>query len=163
MKRMERSNGKCAFSHKTKKRPLAGAGRRDDRLIPQAIRYGAAAFSGFAADYLMLLLLKEALHLHYLVAVPIAFVVGVAVNYLVGVFFVFTQSKLKRGVEIALFLGVSLAALAVTEGCMFLLTDALFVDYRVSRVLAGAATYVFNFLMRRWVLYGKSPSPDQTK
>jgi putative flippase GtrA len=125
----------------------------DARLPVQALRYAFAAFGGFAADYGMLLLLKEWLGLHYLVAVPIAFVVGLAVNYFIGIWFVFRRGTLPIRHELALFLLISLLALAVTEGTMYALTDLLRVDYRISRVVSGAITYLFNFFMRRTVLY----------
>ncbi|HRX59041.1 MAG TPA: GtrA family protein [Eubacteriales bacterium] len=127
--------------------------RKDTRLLTQALRYGAAAFLGFAADYAVLLMLKEWLGLHYLLAVPIAFLVGVGVNYLVGVLFVFCRGNWSRGLELSLFLLISLLALAVTELSMYLLTDALGIDYRISRIVAGVVTYLFNFFSRRWLLY----------
>ena len=127
--------------------------RDDKRLFLQALRYGVAAFGGFAADYGALLLLKEWAGLHYLIAVPIAFVVGLAVNYLIGRWIVFQRSEKKLGQELILFVFISLVALAITEGCMFLFTDLIKVDYRVSRLIAGVVTYLFNFFMRRWVLY----------
>ena len=127
--------------------------RQDARLPIQALRYAIAAFGGFAADYCTLLALKEWLGIHYLVAVPIAFVVGLAVNYLIGRWIVFQRSEKKLGQELILFVFISLVALAITEGCMFLFTDLIKVDYRVSRLIAGVVTYLFNFLMRRWVLY----------
>lgn len=127
--------------------------REDARMLTQALRYGLAAFLGFAADYAALLLLKEICGLHYLFAVPIAFVVGIAVNYLVGVLFVFRRGSWSMRMELALFLAISLLALAVTEGSMFALTDLLRLDYRVSRVFTGVITYLFNFFSRRWILY----------
>jgi len=127
--------------------------REDSRLFVQALRYGAAAFLGFAADYLTLLLLKEIFGLHYLAAVPIAFIVGVAVNYLVGVLFVFRRGRWSMRLELSLFLMISLSALAVTEASMYLLTDLLQIDYRISRIAAGAVTYLYNFFSRRWLLY----------
>ena len=125
----------------------------DKRLFLQALRYGVAAFGGFAADYGALLLLKEWAELHYLIAVPIAFVVGLAVNYLIGRWIVFQRSRKKLVQELILFVFISLVALAITEGCMFLFTDLIRVDYRFSRLISGVVTYLFNFLMRRWVLY----------
>lgn len=127
--------------------------REDARLLTQALRYGLAAFLGFAADYAALLLLKEGLGLHYLFAVPIAFVVGIAVNYLVGVLFVFRRGSWSMRMELTLFLTISLLALAVTEGSMYALTDLMRLDYRISRVLSGVVTYLFNFFSRRWILY----------
>lgn len=127
--------------------------REDSRLPVQALRYALAAFGGFAADYCALLLLKEGLGLHYLLAVPIAFLVGLAVNYLIGIWLVFRRGSMRVQKELALFLLISLVALAVTEGSMYALTDLLRVDYRISRIASGAITYVFNFFMRRTVLY----------
>ncbi len=135
--------------------------REDTRLPFQALRYGAAAFSGFVADYLTLLLLKEIAGLHYLAAVPIAFTVGIAVNYLIGVLFVFRRGARPMRLELPLFLVISLSALAVTELSMYLLTDLLCVDYRISRILSGVVTYFYNFFSRRWVLYRDKRTKDE--
>ena len=124
-----------------------------ERIPVQAIKYGFAAFGGFLADYGALLMLKEWLGLHYLVAVPIAFLIGIAVNYLIGIWFVFCRGNLPLGRELLLFLTISLLALAITEGSMYLLTDLLRIDYRISRLVSGVATYLFNFFSRRFVLY----------
>lgn len=124
-----------------------------ERIPIQAIKYGLAAFGGFLADYGALIMLKEWLGLHYLVAVPIAFLVGIAVNYLIGIWVVFRRGNLSLGKELLLFLLISLLALAITEGSMYLFTDLLRIDYRISRLISGGATYLFNFFSRRAVLY----------
>lgn len=129
--------------------------REDSRLPTQALRYGAAAFLGFAADYGTMLMLKEWIGLHYLLAVPLAFLVGIGANYLVGVLFVFCRGNWSRGLELSIFLLISLAALAVTELSMYLLTGIIGIDYRISRILTGVITYLFNFFSRRWLLYRK--------
>ena len=126
---------------------------RGEALPLQAIKYGAAAFGGFVADYAVLLLLKEWVGLHYLIAVPIAFLAGIAVNYLIGVWFVFRRGNLTLGKELLLFITISLLALAVTEGSMYLLTDLLRIDYRISRLISGVVTYLFNFFSRRFLIY----------
>ena len=124
-----------------------------DRIPVQAIKYGLAAFGGFVADYAALLALKEWAGLHYLVAVPIAFLIGIAVNYLIGIWIVFRRGKLSLAKELALFLTISLLALAITEGSMFLLTDLFRIDYRISRLISGVVTYLFNFFSRRFLIY----------
>jgi len=137
-----------------RKNRLSGARLREDSRLPiQALRYAAAAFGGFAADYCALLALKEWIGLHYLVAVPIAFVAGLAVNYLIGIWFVFRRGSFTVQKELTLFLAISLLALAVTEGSMYAFTDLLRVDYRISRIVSGAVTYLFNFFSRRFLLY----------
>lgn len=124
-----------------------------ERIPIQAMKYGLAAFGGFLADYGALIMLKEWLGLHYLVAVPIAFLVGIAVNYLIGIWVVFRRGNLPLLKELMLFLTISLLALAITEGSMYLFTDLLHIDYRFSRLISGGATYLFNFFSRRAILY----------
>ena len=135
--------------------------RENTRLPVQALRYAIAAFGGFAADYGALLLLKEWAGLHYLAAVPIAFVIGLAVNYLIGIWLVFRRSKRSLGGELLIFIVISLLALALTEGTMYALTDLLRVDYRISRVASGAVTYLFNFFSRRLLLYKNAKPKDE--
>ena len=127
--------------------------RIGERIPVQAIKYGVAAFGGFAADYAMLLVLKEWVGLHYLVAVPLAFLAGIAVYYLIGIWFVFRRGNLSITRELLLFVTISLLALAITEGSMYLFTDLLRVDYRISRLVSGVVTYLFNFFSRRFVIY----------
>ncbi|MDO4572462.1 MAG: GtrA family protein [Clostridia bacterium] len=129
--------------------------RHTDKLLAQALRYGLAAALGFLADYGLLALLTEALGWHYLLAVPLAFIAGIAVNYLVGVAFVFRRGRLSRAAELTGFLFISLAALGLTELTMYLFTGLLGLHPLVSRLLSGALTYLFNFLSRRFLLYGK--------
>ena len=124
-----------------------------DRIPVQAVKYGLAAFGGFLADYVTLLALKEWVGLHYLIAVPIAFAVGIAVNYLIGIWVVFRRGNLPLMRELLLFVTISLTALAITEGSMYLLTDLIKIDYRISRLISGVLTYLFNFFSRRFVLY----------
>ena len=128
----------------------------NERIPIQAVKYGLAAFGGFAADYCVLLLLKEKVGLHYLAAVPLAFLAGIAVNYLIGIWFVFRRGRLSLGKELLLFVTISLLALAITEGSMFLLTDLMHVDYRISRLISGVVTYLFNFFSRRFLIYRAS-------
>ena len=128
----------------------------NERIPIQAIKYAVAAFGGFAADYCVLLALKEWVGLHYLAAVPLAFLAGITVNYLIGIWFVFQRGRLSLGKELLLFVTISLLALAITEGSMYLFTDVLKVDYRISRLISGVMTYLFNFLSRRLILYRSS-------
>ena len=125
------------------------------------MKYGLAAFGGFLADYVVLLLLKEWVGLHYLIAVPIAFTAGIAVNYLIGIWLVFQRGNLTLGKELLLFVVISLVALLITEGSMYLLTDLLGIDYRVSRIISGVLTYLFNFFTRRFLLYREKPLKER--
>jgi hypothetical protein len=118
--------------------------REDSRLLTQALRYGAAAFWALRGlpDAL---LLKETFGLHYLFAVPIAFVVGIAVNYLVGVLFVFRRGNWSMRMELSLFLG-HLASCACGYRAFNVPADRSgSAGLPHLRVLSGVVTYLFNF------------------
>ena len=91
----------------------------------------------------------------------LAFLAGIAVNYLIGIWFVFRRGNLTLKRELFLFVTVSLLALAVTEGSMYLLTDLLRIDYRISRLISGVVTYLFNFFSRRQLIYRSPQIGDQ--
>ena len=134
-----------------------------ERISIQALKYGLAAFGGFLADYTALLALKEWFGMHYLIAVPIAFVIGIAVNYLIGIWLVFRRGNLPLIRELLLFVTISLTALAITEGSMYLLTDISRIDYRISRLISGVVTYLFNFFSRRFVIYRTKKRESNTE
>jgi len=131
--------------------------RRDDGLPGQALRYAVVAFSGFLADYLVLLLLSVVFDIHYLISAAIAFVAGLAINYVLGLILVFKRGQMRRALEIFLFLLISLVALGITELMMWLLTDVVAgLHHMFSKIIAALVAYVWNFLTRRYILYRPS-------
>ena len=128
------------------------------RLVLQAVRYGAAAFLVFLADYLTLWLLTSCCPgVHYLLAAVAAFIIGLAVNYIIGVTFVFRRSEERsRTLELGGFVLISLVALGVNELVLWCATDLLGVPLMFSKLFSGALTFLWNFFARRLFLYPES-------
>ena len=56
-------------------------------------KYGLVGLTALLFDYLILILLTELVGLHYLLSATVGFLVGLVVNYILAVRFVFKKSK----------------------------------------------------------------------
>lgn len=136
------------------KRPEIKNGNRESTVV-QLIRYAVVAFLGFAADYALLALLTQIFRIHHLVAVPIAFLIGLTVNYALGIVFVFHRGRISVPAELSVFLLISLAALGITELTVFLMTDVFGISVLLSKIASGILSFLWNFTARKLFLYQK--------
>ena len=65
----------------------------DRKRLGEILRFVVAGAAGFAVELGVLVLLKEKAGLDTLAAVPVAFTVSVAVNYLICILWVFRGAK----------------------------------------------------------------------
>ena len=93
--------------------------------------------------------------MNYMIAAAIAFVVGLAVNYALSIWFVFSESsKVKNKVKEFVVYGIiGLIGLLITEGIMYLFTDVFGLYFLISKIIAAAIVLVWNFAARKVVLY----------
>ena len=95
--------------------------------------------------------------LHYLLCSVFGFIVGVTVNYLLSVRFVFKEkASVGRFGEITVYFIVSVIGLGLTVLLMWLFTDILGFYFMVSKVFATVITFFWNFSSRKLLLYRKS-------
>ena len=138
--------------------------------LGEIIRFVIAGGAGFAVEFGALILLKEKLDVDTLIAVPIAFVLSVIVNYLLCVLWVFSGArKQNRKNRLAFFL-TSAVGLLLNEILMLLFRVAwgenavLFSVfsfgirlYVLNKVLATCIVMVWNYFTKRYILTkGKS-------
>ena len=134
---------------------------REQTLPRQLIRYGVVAFAGYAADYGLFTLLRL-VGMHYLWAGVIAFVLGLAVNYLLGHYWAYRGRGASMAMEIGAFVLISAVSMGLNELFLWLLTDCCGIHAQISRLLTGVITFLWNFAARRWILYRKQRS-EQTE
>lgn len=128
--------------------------RGADTLHAQAIRYLVVGGVAFVVDYGLLVLLTELAGLNYLVSAIVAFTAGLAVNYCLCTTFVFSGRSLSdRRVEFAVFAGIGVIGLGLTELILWCGEEVLGVDYRVAKFFAVAVVLAWNFGVRRAVLF----------
>lgn len=122
-------------------------------IFIQFFRYIFVSGFAFLADAFTLWLCEK--WMNYMIAAAIAFVVGLAVNYALSIWFVFSESsKVKNKVKEFVVYGIiGLIGLLITEGIMYLFTDVFGLYFLISKIIAAAIVLVWNFAARKVVLY----------
>jgi len=121
-----------------------------DRSLQQFIKYFSAALTGYVVDFGLLIICKELLHLHYILAAVIGFVAGLTVVYILSNKYVFGMSKIKsRTAEFSVFAVIGLVGLLLLTLLMWLLTDLANINYIISKVVATVIVYMWNFFARK--------------
>jgi putative flippase GtrA len=135
-------------------RIIALINHRSNKLPIQAVRYFFVALAGFLTDYIALFLLNVLLGMHYLAATAIAYAAGTVVNYVLGLAFVFERGRMRRALEIFLFILIAVIAFGLTEFIMWLLSDAIAgIHPLLSKIVAAFFSFLWNFFARRYILY----------
>ena len=132
------------------------------KILYQFSRYVVVGGFAFIVDFAGLYVFTSYLGLHYLEAATLSFLLGLVTNYLLCIVWVFDVRKLdsKLG-EFALFAIIGLMGLALNDLALYLLTERVGFYYLVSKVWAAALVLIFNFSLRRIVLFSSSPTPSK--
>ena len=95
--------------------------------------------------------------IHYLVCTVFGFFVGVAVNYILSVKFVFKEkASVPRYGEIAIYIVVGAVGLALTIGFMWFFTEVIGLYFMISRAISVVLVFAWNFLSRKYTIYRKA-------
>jgi len=121
--------------------------KADSGLI-QFFRY--AFVGGFSAvvDIGTLFLCTSALHIHYLISLAIAFILGTIVNYLLSILWVFSSSKNKK-LEFTLFTLIGLGGLCINEFIVWLLVEHVHLHYLIAKLFSVSIVVIWSFTLRR--------------
>ncbi len=129
---------------------------KTDNIFIQFFRYCIVGGLAFLVDYCLLFLLSDKCGLHYLLSAGIAFIAGLVVNYLLSIFWVFSESRYRdKRIEFAFFAFIGVIGLGLTEGLMWLFTDLAGLHYLLSKLITAALVLLWNFFARKVVLFTK--------
>lgn len=119
----------------------------------QLVRYLFVGGLAFAVDYACLFILVEEADLYYLLSAAVSFCLGLIVNYLLSISWVFNRvGKRNRGKEFLFFFLIGLVGLLVNEVIMFCFTDLLKVSYLLSKIISVVVVFFWNFFARKIAL-----------
>lgn len=126
------------------------------RIVSQFAQYVLVGGLAFVVDFTALFVLTDYFGLHYLVSASLAFLLGLITNYLLCIAWIFDYRVLKNQAhEFALFSLIGVAGLLLNNLLMFLLTDLLDVHYLLSKAAAAGVILLFNFSLRRSLLFAE--------
>lgn len=123
-------------------------------VVQQFIRYAGVGGFSFAVDFACLYLLTEHLGLHYLWSATLAFGAGLATNYLLCLLWVFDFRRMQNRLhEFFVFGAIGIGGLLLNNLLLYLFTGLIGLHYLLSKILAAAFILLFNFSLRRWMLF----------
>lgn len=126
-----------------------------DIAIIQFLRYGFSSGIAFAIDFSLLAYLSY-MSINIFIANIISFLSGLAVTYILSNIWVFTGAKRKnKYIEFLVFAAVGIAALGINELILYIFHIELGIHHLISKVIAAGFTVIFNYILRRTILYSK--------
>ena len=139
--------------------------RTDKKRISEMIRFALTGGICFLVEFVCLVALKEGLGLDTLIATPVAFLMSVAVNYLMCVKWVWPDAKDKGNTAKLGFLITSVIGLFLNEGLMLLFRIAFGEEqvlisiagygvsmYMVNKVAATLLVMIWNYFTKKAIL-----------
>ncbi len=119
------------------------------KLFKQLFRFGVVGFTAFLIDAGLLYVLTEYLHIYYLISSIISFIVSLAYNYILSIFWVFDVKKKQTYKEVLLFAILSVIGLGVNQLVMYLGVDLLNIHYMLCKIIATIIVMIYNFITRK--------------
>lgn len=117
-------------------------------------RYLCAGSLAFCVDFMVLLLLTEVSGINYLWSNLVAVSIGLLMNYLLCVKWVFLARRYNRVVfEFPIFVLTSAAGILLNELLLWSLVELAGIDYLVAKVLVTACVFLINFALKKIILF----------
>lgn len=123
-----------------------------EKLSVQLFKYLFVAVVAFLVDYGTLFILNSVLGLHHLFAAAMGFVLGLIVNYLLSMLFVFKAKTDNKVVSFLIFLITGLIGLLMTLLLQYMFVDILFIPVLIAKLFTTAIVFFWNFFSRRITL-----------
>lgn len=127
-------------------------------------RYFAASLIALGADVATLSLCLRLLHFSLGWSASVGFAVGALVAYLLSIRWVFRQRAFAYApaVEFLAFIGIGVAGLGITQALLWLGVVKLHLFPELVKLAAAVATFAFNYLARKTLLFAASSRTPYT-
>lgn len=139
-------------------------------LIKEFLRYAVVGGISFLADFGTLTLFEEIVferqqeNWQIFVSTAAGFVVGLIMNYILSLIFVFrssdNRSSGKSVWEFVIFALVGVVGLGITEGLMHLGVNVLHFHYMITKIVTAGIVLVWNYLGRKLLVFNR-PKGDK--
>jgi len=128
--------------------------QKTENTYIQFFRYFFVGGFAFVVDFALLYILTDKLKMFYLFSATIAFIVGIIVNFILSKLWIFQKKALvNKYLEFGIFGAVGIVGLGLNNLIMWFLTSKLGLYYLLSKLVATAIVYIWNFGARKYILY----------
>jgi len=123
-------------------------------VIREGLRYVAAAALALAVDFGTYVALIRLASVHYLVAAPIGFTLGLVTIYVLSVRWVFTVRRFADArAEFAIFALIGVAGLGLNQAVIYAGVELLSFSPELAKILSAGTVFCFNFGLRKLLLF----------
>jgi len=130
--------------------------------IPELIRYVYAGGIAFVLDFLVLMVLYKVFDVYYLTATAIGLIVGLFTTYLLSIKWVFNNRAVSnRTSELGIFLLIGSIGFLINEYVIWISVETLLLNVPVSKVIATAVVFIWNFTARKVILFRKQVTDNE--
>jgi putative flippase GtrA len=125
-------------------------------VAKEGVRYFGASALALAIDVAAYTGLIYVAGVHYLVAAPVGFALGLALIYLISVRWVFAVRRLAdRRVEFTVFTLIGLAGMGINELVIYAGVDRFALGPVLAKLVSAGLVFSFNFATRKLLLFTK--------
>jgi len=122
--------------------------------LGEGVRYVGASALALGIDLAAYSGLIRIAGVHYLLAAPVGFALGLALIYLLSVRWVFAERRLANSrVEFAVFALIGLAGMGINESVIYAGVDLFALGYEQAKLSSAAVVFCFNFAARKLLLF----------
>jgi putative flippase GtrA len=122
--------------------------------LGEGARYFAASALALGVDFGAYVGLMRLAGVHYLVAAPIGFALGLATVYLLSIGWAFKDRRLAdRRAEFALFALIGLAGMALNQLIIYVSVRFLTTSPESAKIISAGIVFCFNFVSRKLLLF----------
>ncbi len=127
---------------------------KTNNTICQFMRYTAVGGCAFVIDFLCLYILTSYFHIYYLYSAAIGFAIGIVLNYLLSISWVFDTRKIQnRQFEFVIFSIIGLGGLLLNEVFIWYFAGILLINYLMAKLISTCFVYTYNFFVRKMALF----------
>ena len=109
---------------------------------------------GFAAvvNIGSLYVFKECIHMHYLIANVVGFILGLVTNYILSKWLVFTkENNVNAILEFTIYALIGVLGLAFDTLFMWIFTSKMGLYYMLSKIVSTGLVFIWNFFARKMI------------
>ena len=138
-------------------------------LIKEFIRYALVGGIAFLADFGTLTLFEEVIlgqesRWQIFISTAAGFVVGIVINYILSLVFVFraddNKNSGKSARDFLVFTLVGIIGLGITEGLMHLGVNVLHFHYMITKIVTAGIVLIWNYIGRKIFVFGRKKGED---
>jgi putative flippase GtrA len=130
-------------------------------VVREAFRYFLVSGFAFLLDIGVLWILVQYFSWWYLAAATVSFLSGIVLGYVLSIRMVFSYRRLKdQRIEFLSFAAIGGVGLAINAAVMFVAVKYFGIYYLLAKFVAAGFTFMFNFFVRRQMLFVHRPIRD---